>query len=122
MPATQTELPEAVATSASVGQQSACEIFSDISASPQYPAVPLMKIDKTKQYFATVEQQVLNGCFCRLLQPLTLYYFTNFFNCIHSQELFGKICLFYYSSSLEATCIEYNTEATRQTTITIREI
>ncbi len=55
VPTAQTQLPNAVATSESVGQQSACEMFSDIPTSSQYSAVPLLKVDKTKQYFATVK-------------------------------------------------------------------
>src|SRR5258706_2908241 len=55
VPTAQTQLPNAVATSESVGQQSACEMVSDIPTSSQYSAVPLLKVDKTKQYFATVK-------------------------------------------------------------------
>jgi cyclophilin family peptidyl-prolyl cis-trans isomerase len=45
---------QAPATVVNVGDQTACEIFSDIPVASQYSAPP-SKIDPTKQYFATVK-------------------------------------------------------------------
>src|SRR5258706_9432878 len=86
-----TQVVSAVPTfDGNVGNPTACDNFADIQTAAQYNSAPPMKMDKTKQYFATVKMAKGGEFVMELYQdkaPITVNSFVflackGFFNCV----------------------------------------